>query len=78
MFRADLNTTENLAPAFEGVDVLVHLAAAVTGDERRVIAASVDGTERLLFSMIGFGCRRVVLASTFAVYDWRRIKICPG
>lgn len=74
VFRADLNTTENLAPAFEGVDVLVHLAAAVTGDERRVIAASVDGTERLLFSMIGSGCRRVVLASTFAVYDWRRIK----
>ena len=27
VFRADLSTTEDLAPAFEGVDVLVHLAA---------------------------------------------------
>jgi UDP-glucose 4-epimerase len=74
VFRADLSTTEDLAPAFEGVDVLVHLAAATTGDERRMFAASVNGTERLLASMVGSGCRRIVLASTFAVYDWSSIR----
>src|ERR1700733_7571802 len=74
VFRADLNTTEDLAPAFEGMDVLVHLAAAVTGDERSMFAASVHGTERLLASMVRSGCRRVVLASTFAVYDWSGIR----
>lgn len=74
VFRADLSATLDLAPAFEGVDVLVHLAAAVTGDERRMFADSVHGTERLLASMVGSCCRRVVLASTFAVYDWSSIE----
>jgi 2-alkyl-3-oxoalkanoate reductase len=74
VFRADLNATQHLAPVFDGVDVLVHLAAAVTGDEQRMFADSVHGTERLLDSMVGSCCRRMVLASTFAVYDWSRIK----
>jgi 2-alkyl-3-oxoalkanoate reductase len=74
MFRADLNATDDLAPAFEDVDVLVHLAAAVTGNERSMFDASVHGTERLLASMVGSPCRRIVLASTFAVYDWSGIR----
>jgi 2-alkyl-3-oxoalkanoate reductase len=69
-FQADLATTEDLSPAFAGVDVLVHLAAAVTGDEQSMFAASVQGTERLLVAMAKSTCRRIVLASTFAVYDW--------
>ena len=73
-FRADLTTAEDLSPAFEGVDVLVHLAAAVTGDERFMYAASVEGTERLLAGMAKSRCRRIVLASTFAVYDWSATK----
>jgi nucleoside-diphosphate-sugar epimerase len=73
-FRADLTTNEDLAPAFEGVDALIHLAAAVTGDERRMIAATVQGTERLLAAMARSGCRRIVLASTFAVYNWSAIR----
>lgn len=73
-FRADLTTTEDLSPAFEGVDVLVHLAAAVAGDERLMYAASVAGTERLLAAMAKSNCRRIVLASTFAVYDWYGTK----
>jgi nucleoside-diphosphate-sugar epimerase len=72
--RADLTTTEDLSPAFDGVDVLVHLAAAVTGDEGCMFAATVQGTERLLAAMARSGCRRIVLASTFAVYDWYGIK----
>ena len=73
-YRADLTSTEDLSPAFDGVDVLIHLAAAVTGDERRMFAATVHGTERLLASMAKSNCRRMVLASTFAVYDWYGIK----
>jgi 2-alkyl-3-oxoalkanoate reductase len=73
-FRADLTTAEDLAPAFADVEVLVHLAAAVTGDERRMFADTVQGTERLLSSMARSSCRRIALASTFAVYDWSAIK----
>jgi nucleoside-diphosphate-sugar epimerase len=74
IFHADLTTTDDLTPAFEGVDVLVHLAAAVTGDERRMFAATVEGTQRMLATMAKSGCRRMVLASTFAVYDWSGSK----
>jgi len=71
--RADLRAARDLEPAFDGVDVLVHLAAAVTGSEDLQFAATVGGTERLLRAMARTSCRRVVLASSFAVYDWSAI-----
>jgi nucleoside-diphosphate-sugar epimerase len=73
-FRADLRTTAGLEAAFDGVDVLVHLAAAVTGGEDAQFAATVVGTERLLAAMSRTQCRRVLLASSFSVYDWSRIR----
>ena len=72
--RADLRTAADLGRAFDGVDVLVHLAAAVTGGEDLQFASTVVGTERLLGAMAGTGCRRMVLASSFAVYDWSAIR----
>jgi UDP-glucose 4-epimerase len=72
--RADLRATRDLAPAFDRVDVLVHLAAAVTGGDDAMFASTVSGTERLLTAMAGTPCRRLVLASSFAVYDWSAIR----
>jgi UDP-glucose 4-epimerase len=74
VLRADLRTAEHLERAFDGVDVLVHLAAAVTGGEDAQLAASVAGTERLLGAMAGTSCKRIVLASSFSVYDWSKIR----
>lgn len=74
LFRADLRSTRELEPAFEGVDVLVHLAASVAGGEDAQFAATVVGTERLLEAMARTSCRRMVLASSFAVYDWSSIR----
>lgn len=72
--RGDLRSARELAPLFDGVDVLVHLAAAVTGAEDAMFASTVSGTERLLGAMAGSVCRRIVLASSFAVYDWSAIR----
>ena len=72
--RADLRVAQDLAAAFEGVDVLVHLAAAVTGGEDAQFAATVVGTERLLDAMARSQTRRLVLASSFSVYDWSAIR----
>ena len=72
--RADLRVSRDLASAFDGVDVLVHLAAAVTGDEDAQFAAGVVGTERLFAAMDHSETRRVVLASSFSVYDWGRVR----
>jgi UDP-glucose 4-epimerase len=74
LFRADLRSTRDLKPAFDGVDVLVHLAASVTGGEDAQFAATVVGTERLLGAMARTSCRRMVLASSFSVYDWSSIR----
>jgi UDP-glucose 4-epimerase len=72
--RADLRVARDLDAAFAGVDVLVHLAAAVTGGEDAQFAATVVGTERLLEAMARSRTRRLVLASSFSVYDWSAIR----
>jgi len=72
--RGDLRSARELASAFAGVDVLVHLAAAVTGGDEAQFASTVTGTERLLTAMAETACRRIVLASSFSVYDWSVIR----
>ena len=70
VFRADLRSSRELARAFDGVDVLLHLAAVVSGGEDAQFAGTVAGTERLLDAMATSACRRIVLCSTFSVYDF--------
>ena len=70
VFRADLRSSRNLRDAFEEVDVLIHLAAVVSGGEDAQFAGTVAGTERLLDAMASTSCRRLVLCSSFSVYDY--------
>ena len=74
VFRADLRTSRELGRAFEGVDVLLHLAAVVSGGEDAQFAGTVAGTERLLDAMATSACRRLVLCSSFSVYDYSSIS----
>jgi len=71
--RADLRGARELHRSLEGIDVVVHLAAAVTGGEDAQFASTVGGTEKLLQAMARSSCRRLVLASSFSVYDWSAI-----
>ncbi len=68
--RGDLRWSADLVSAFDGIDVLVHLAASVAGDEAEQFSSTVVGTERLLMAMARSQARRVLLASSFTVYDW--------
>jgi UDP-glucose 4-epimerase len=70
VFRADLRTSRELARAFDGVDVLIHLAAVVSGGEDAQFAGTVAGTERLLDAMATSACRRLILCSSFSVYNF--------
>ena len=70
IFRADLRTSRELVRAFADVDVLIHLAAVVSGGEDAQFSGTVAGTERLLDAMAGSSCRRLVLCSSFSVYDY--------
>ena len=74
VFRCDLRGNRNLLPAFEDVDVLVHLAAQVVGDDDTRFVSTVVGTEKLLAAMAKSETRRLVLASSYAVYDYDRVE----
>jgi UDP-glucose 4-epimerase len=73
--RADLRAAALPEGLFDGVDVLVHLAAVVRGTPESQFIGTVVATERLLEAMqAAGGARRVVLASSCAVYDWTRAR----
>jgi UDP-glucose 4-epimerase len=72
--RADLRSSPDLEKAFDGIQLLVHLAAAHEGGEDGVFRAAVVGTERLLGAMARTSCKRLVLASSCSVYDWSRVR----
>ena len=57
VFRADLRTSRELPRAFDGVDVLLHVAAVVSGEEDAQFAGTVVATERLLDAMAQSACQ---------------------
>ncbi|MFM7427774.1 MAG: NAD-dependent epimerase/dehydratase family protein [Elainella sp.] len=66
----DLAQLESLATALAGVDVVIHLAAAKTGDWQTQYASTVTATKTLLQAMTEAQTRRLVAISTFSVYDY--------
>jgi nucleoside-diphosphate-sugar epimerase len=71
--RGDLRERGAADAAVRGVDVVVHLAAQVQGSEESRFSGTVVATENLLSSMAVAGVQRLVLASSYSVYDWSRI-----
>jgi UDP-glucose 4-epimerase len=68
--RADLRVSPQLQSAFEDIDLLIHLAAVVLGDDATHFAGTIGGTERLLDAMALSKTRRLILASSMSVYGW--------
>lgn len=67
--KADL-VADELDACFDGVDILIHLASAMTGSEREMHSANVIGTARLLDAMKRSSCSNIVYSSSLSVYDW--------
>jgi len=70
--RGDLGAREGLADVVRGVDCVVHLAAAKTGDASLQYQGTVITTENLLDAMTEAGIRRLIAVSSFSVYDFVR------
>lgn len=70
--RGDLRSRHGLAEMVEGVDAVVHLAAAKKGDLYEQFAGTVLATEHLLAAMDAVGVRRLVVTSSFSVYEYLR------
>jgi UDP-glucose 4-epimerase len=72
VFYADLRVHDNLVAAFEGIDAVLHVAAATSGNEDVQFASTVVATERFLNAMSHSAVKRLVLVSSLVVYDWTR------
>lgn len=68
--RGDVGDLTSLRAAVKDQDVVVHLAAMVGGGDADQFAVTVAGTERLLTALKDSSVSRLVLASSFSVYDW--------
>lgn len=71
--NVDLRSRRGLVEALEGVDVVIHAAAAKTGDLYAQLAGTVLTTENLITAMNEAGVKRIVGISTFSIYDYSKI-----
>ncbi len=72
LVRIDLRRFDGIVDALQGVDAVIHLAAAKLGDFYTRFAGTVIATENLLNAMIEANVMRLVHISTFSVYDYLR------
>jgi nucleoside-diphosphate-sugar epimerase len=68
--KADLRSRAGLVEMLAGVDAVIHLAAAKSGDLYAQMGGTVVATENLLAAMASAGVRRIVSISSFAVYEY--------
>ncbi|HEX4796930.1 MAG TPA: NAD-dependent epimerase/dehydratase family protein [Humisphaera sp.] len=74
LVKADLRSRRGLTDAVSGVDAVLHLAAAKSGDLYAQYAGTVVATENLMAAMTEANVRRIVLISSFSVYDYLKAK----
>jgi nucleoside-diphosphate-sugar epimerase len=74
IFSADLRVHHDLHSGFDGIDAVLHLAAATSGNEDIQFSSTVVATERLLEAMARSSVKRLVHVSSLVVYDWTRAK----
>ena len=70
--RADVRDTDSLRPAFDGVEVVFHLAAkiSIAGDpDGSVRAINVDGVRNAASVALDTGVRRFVHVSSIHAFD---------
>ncbi len=72
--QADLRVPSQYEAALSEADAVVHVAAAVDGDEDQQFNSTVLATEKFLDALACSSVRRVVHISTIAIYDWHNTK----
>ncbi len=70
VLRKDLRSPRELSGMLEGVDGVIHLAATKGGDLYDQFGGTVIATENLLAAMREAGVPRIVVTSSFAIYEY--------
>ena len=74
LVRADLRSKRGLVEAVSGADAVLHLAVSQDSDLYGVLAGTVVGTENLLEAMKQAKVERIVLISSFSVYNYIKLR----
>nr|WP_240901456.1 NAD-dependent epimerase/dehydratase family protein [Thioalkalivibrio sp. XN279] len=72
VYRGDLRSRESLQNLCIGMDCVAHLAAAKSGDFYDQLGGTVIATENLIDRMHEARVNRIVLISSFSVYEYLR------
>ena len=70
ILRSDLRKPTDLGEQLKGIDTVIHLAAAKSGDFYDQFAGTVVSTENLLSEMTKAGVKNLVGISSFSVYSY--------
>ncbi len=73
--RADLRSTRELPKLVEGCDAVIHTAATVAGDLYSRFSGTVVVTENLIAAMRQKEVNRMVLVSSYSVYDYDKLPL---
>ena len=75
-FQSDLSDLESIKPAFDGKEIVVHLAAQITDEPwESIVSTNIIGTYNVFRAAQLSGVRRVVFASSGAtVKGWEEIE----
>ncbi len=76
VIRADLRDPGSLDLKNRGIDVVVHLAAALSGDAATQLRDTITSTSHLLAATRAAGIRKLVCISSLAVLDYE--SLAPG
>jgi predicted dehydrogenase/nucleoside-diphosphate-sugar epimerase len=69
----DVRDRESLRAAFEGVSMVIHLAAGLRGSEGFILDSGIAGTANVAAAARDTGVRRVIYTSSVSVYDFTTV-----
>lgn len=70
----DIRSRDDVAAAAEGMDAVVHLAAALRGRREVILQTCVEGTRNVAEAATRHNIKRVVYLSSMAVYDFLKAR----
>lgn len=70
----DVRNIEDVRRAASGMDLVVHMAAAVTGRPETMVDIAVQGTRNITTVAAELGIKRGVYLSSMSVYDFSKLK----
>lgn len=73
LVAGDLRNMPNLEDTLNQCEAVLHLAAAKSGDLHGQLQSGLMATEKLLQALSASSCHRLVLTSSFSVYEWSAI-----